>query len=109
MKTLALAVLLITLPGGFFDARAQNRCGSHEAVTERLKTAHGERLVGSGTSINGRVAVELWASDRDRQTWTFVLVSPANGACMHFDGIAWEHVERPFPVERRLEIEPSLP
>lgn len=91
MKTLALAVLLITLSGEFFEARAQQMCGQYGLIAQRLQSVFQERLVGTGIGANGRVAYELWASDQGERTWTLLLIS-RNMACLRYSGKGWEHI-----------------
>lgn len=64
------------------SANAQARiCGNYQALSEKLSSEFGERVVASGLAPKGRAYIEVWASDTSG-TWSMVTVYPNGMSCL---------------------------
>ncbi len=64
------------------SALAQTRlCGPYDALTTRLASQFGERVVASGVATSGRAYIEFWASEK-HGTWSVVTVLPNGVSCL---------------------------
>jgi hypothetical protein len=88
MKSL-FAITLVALLGSTALVSAQQAlCGEYEAIATHLKNKYGEKPTHKGATLTGYV-LEQWESET---TWSMVLVSPENEACLVSAGNSWEKV-----------------
>ena len=86
-----MVVLLLLLSVG---AQAQNVCGEYTKLANRLKTVHGEFLLGRGIAANNRI-VEVYGG---RNGWTILVVDVQMNACIasiSTPGYPWEVITPP--------------
>lgn len=83
-------------------ALAQLACGSHDAITGKLKADYAETRIGRGLQSSESL-FEVWRS-REDGNWTILMVRPDGGACVMASGFAWiDYRESPPTVKVLLE------
>lgn len=102
LKSAILALLIAPLFAGFSFAQ---QCPTRDKVADFLLNKHQEYMTDSAVTSNG-MRVEVFQS-KDGKTWTLIVVRGDGCAAPVAEGVSWEQVARPFPVEPRSTINPG--
>ena len=89
LSTLILMIGLILFAPA---ALAQSVCGTHSAVSDKLKKFYAEAPVSMGVTTSGGV-IEVYASSKG--TWTLVITQPNGKSCLIAAGQDWEDLPKP--------------
>lgn len=79
------------------SAQARSNCAPHEIVVDRLQSKYNESRRAVALSNNGSRVVEIYASEEG--SWTIILVSPNQIACLVASGQSYEQVDEPLPED----------
>lgn len=90
MKTLAAAILAVSLMPAAADAQNRN-CGPRTKVVETLAEKYKESRRSIGLATKGRV-MEIFASE-ETGSWTIVVTMPNGMTCLVASGQAFEAVD----------------
>ncbi len=98
MKFLAIGLLAFA---GFCwpllsSAQAAPLCRPHEQIVKILADKFDERLHGIGLTFGKQLPLELYVSDAG--SWTVVVTTPNNVACVWAFGEQWSDVETASPA-----------
>jgi len=91
-----LGVLWLTMAAGVASAQSGLNCGPLQIVEDRLVNVFGESRVSAGMIDAARVLLIYAAADGE--SWTAVILSSTDVACVVSSGTAWTDIQTTQPL-----------